>query len=133
MRQCGPLAQSGQHEQPSARCGLGECQPSEWWSGEETKLEERLRHAPYLARQMSDFGLRKTQRGSNSGVCAKIPTNFDLKLTAPQPSRTELTQSRGGRLTHGFTQVQAAAKRKTLLLLLVDCLTRRFVDELVQW
>ena len=34
--------------------------------------------------------------------------------------------------TREFTQVQAGAKRKTLLLPLVDCLTRRFVDELVQ-
>ena len=34
--------------------------------------------------------------------------------------------------TQEFTQVRAAARHKTLLLPLVDYLTRRFVDELVQ-
>ena len=54
---------------------------------------------------------------------------------SPPPSSHAITQLDGEEedSTQEFTQVRAAAKRNTLLLPLVDCLTRRVVNELVQW
>ena len=45
---------------------------------EEERGSRKTPTCPYLEHQMSDFGLCKTPRSSNTGACAKLPCNLAL-------------------------------------------------------
>ena len=90
--------------QPSAPRGLSGRRPwCRWSSGRLVVGREDPKH-PYLARQMSDFGIRKPLIGSNSGVRAEIST-YPARLLAIFLSLARRAQR--DRETHQFFLVRA--------------------------
>ena len=113
----------------SARHGLSGCRPWRRCSGEGLVYRIEDPTHLYLVRQMSDYGIHKPLRGSNSGVRAEIST-YPACLLAILLSLAR--QAQREKETHQFILVQAMLGCNTLLQHFGG-LPRRAEDELVQW